>query len=113
MPLLTKREFAAWLAAKDPSAIVGKAGSRCGCPLANYLTERERPPEGAYIEVDGKTWDVISRHTLTSHPLPRWAAAFVDAVDDTGNRIGISAAEARRLLTTAKYAREASEASEA
>lgn len=106
MAQLTKRAFAAWLDAKAPDAIVGKAGSSCGCPLANFLTERERPPEGAYIEVDGETWDLVSRRKLVSHPLPRWAAAFVDAVDDSGRYSGITAAEARHLLATARYARE-------
>lgn len=95
---LDRAAFAAWLAAKEDDAIVGRGSSRSQCPLATWLTETERPAEGAWVEVDYLTWDVISGRTLEPHDLPAWAVKFAEAIDTVHPASPTSAVSARAIL---------------
>ncbi|HZC08366.1 MAG TPA: hypothetical protein VE338_22225 [Ktedonobacterales bacterium] len=98
---LDRQAFAAWLAAKDSGEIVGRGTSLSKCPLATYLTETQRPPEGAWIEVNYLTWDVISARSLEPRDLPAWAMKFVEAIDHAYPATPIPAAAAKDILAKA------------
>ncbi|MBA3825610.1 MAG: hypothetical protein H0X24_17150 [Ktedonobacterales bacterium] len=72
---VTMADFAAWLRAFPPTAVVGQAVSPCTCPLARYL--RVLVPEAQAITVDQ---DVILIDAVAYSPLA-WAADFVEILD--------------------------------
>lgn len=78
--LLSLSAFKYWLAS-SPSLVVGQPYLPCDCPIANFLSS----PTGANLSRPSVT---ATNFTYTTNgeqkvsPLPSWAIAFIDEIDD-------------------------------
>lgn len=73
---LTKKAFAAWLAAQEPEAVVGRAGRTGSCPLAEFARYLGAPQP----KVNSDHW--IPGNSGRYRPLPGWARDFVAELDE-------------------------------
>lgn len=87
---LDRGAFREWLAAKEPGEIVGCAGDPCCCPLGRFVRTLM---EGAAI--GARTVHVDGREVMR---LPKWARAFVHAIDDSEDSKPWTASEALAVL---------------
>lgn len=79
---LSRKQFQAWLDAKEPDVVVGLTWWPGQCPLANYLTEK-LDSEWSRVTCDALYYYVLDRTTR----LAPWAKEFVRRVDNLHNRI--------------------------
>jgi pyrroline-5-carboxylate reductase len=91
MRYTTRNKFIGWLREKEPTADVGLACSRSSCPLANHLEDTW----GGVADVDDEEMAVWGQPYAKT---PRWAAAFIEQVDNYGVREPITARAALEML---------------
>ncbi len=105
--LLTANAFSLWLESHPAEAIVGKARSSDGCPLANFLSAQ------GFCHCEVTTENIAGRfeqdfYWLSDHPklktenkrLPAWASLFVALVDE-GSSSAVDALRALKALSEA------------
>jgi hypothetical protein len=100
--LLTCGAVLEWLSEWPPDAVVGYPLCNDGCPLAIFLRARGCPTAHVY-PTQWCEWESLLDDAW--HPLPPWAAAFVQALDEEygdGESFGalhpITAAQALAVL---------------
>ena len=92
---LTKKNFRAWLASKNPDSIAGVAGASDWCPIARYL--RDNGCTSPVIDQCGLSYYKNGRYVESAHASgSSWKHKFIDKVDKSRGRV--TAKKALKIL---------------
>jgi len=100
---LDRRKFRAWLAAKNPDAIVGRNRDCHACPIATFYCEASGGNE--VVISKNENCDIVIDRGGGERLLPLWAERFVRRVDDEADG-AITAGRALAILDVCELERE-------
>jgi hypothetical protein len=80
---LKRSKFKAWLQSKTPEQVVGRPGSLCQCPIANFHTE----VGGCEVVITDSSQGFRVDRGDGRRVAPEWAQQFILGVDEEKNPV--------------------------